>query len=352
MDKLQLIEQELAYWNTERLKLLHPLRQLFWECTLNCNLSCLHCGSDCTKDSFKKEMPLDDFLPVLDEIKKHQPKTKTIVFTVGGEPLLRKDLVECGKAITGKGFYWGLVTNGHLLDKNMMVSLSNAGLRSLSIDLDGLEREHNWLRNNDYSFDRVYNAIQYIKEAPCLSWDVITCVNNRNIDCLDELKSMLVEAGVSRWRLFTIVPMGRAKNNPDLLLADGNFRKLMDFIVQTRKEGRIKLSYACEGYLGNYEGLVRDYHFSCRSGLTVASIRSNGDISGCLSIRNDYNQGNIYTDSFWDVWNNRFELYRNREWKQEGICESCDAFKFCQGNGMHLRDENGHLMRCHYQILK
>ena len=24
----------------------HPLRQLFWECTLRCNLHCLHCGSD------------------------------------------------------------------------------------------------------------------------------------------------------------------------------------------------------------------------------------------------------------------------------------------------------------------
>ena len=25
----------------------HPLRQLFWECTLRCDLKCRHCGSDC-----------------------------------------------------------------------------------------------------------------------------------------------------------------------------------------------------------------------------------------------------------------------------------------------------------------
>ena len=25
---------------------LHPLDYIFWECTLRCNLSCLHCGSD------------------------------------------------------------------------------------------------------------------------------------------------------------------------------------------------------------------------------------------------------------------------------------------------------------------
>lgn len=27
----------------------HPLKQLFWECTLRCNLHCRHCGSDCKK---------------------------------------------------------------------------------------------------------------------------------------------------------------------------------------------------------------------------------------------------------------------------------------------------------------
>ncbi len=73
MDKLQLIGRELAYRNTERLKITHPLRQLFWECTLNCNLSCLHCGSDCRKERHTGEMPLADFLPVLDEIILHQP---------------------------------------------------------------------------------------------------------------------------------------------------------------------------------------------------------------------------------------------------------------------------------------
>jgi hypothetical protein len=29
----------------------HPLRTLFWECTMRCNLDCRHCGSDCKSDS-------------------------------------------------------------------------------------------------------------------------------------------------------------------------------------------------------------------------------------------------------------------------------------------------------------
>ena len=63
MNRLQYVERELAFWNTEKLKITHPLRQLFWECTLNCNLSCLHCGSDCKKEARMSEMPLADFYP-------------------------------------------------------------------------------------------------------------------------------------------------------------------------------------------------------------------------------------------------------------------------------------------------
>ena len=46
----------------------HPLRQLFWECTLRCNLNCRHCGSDCKKTAHTPDMPKEDFLRVLDSV--------------------------------------------------------------------------------------------------------------------------------------------------------------------------------------------------------------------------------------------------------------------------------------------
>lgn len=51
MNQLQKIDLERAYWQRERLKLPHPLRQLFWECTLRCNLACRHCGRWITTSS-------------------------------------------------------------------------------------------------------------------------------------------------------------------------------------------------------------------------------------------------------------------------------------------------------------
>ena len=331
--------------------MIYPLRQLFWEVTLKCNMSCLHCGSDCLKISDQEDMPLEHFLPVLDEIRSKQPNTRSVVFTVGGEPLVRPDILRCGREISLHGFYWGMVSNAMLIDGPMMKALSANGLCSLAIDIDGTPEHHNWLRQSDNSFDRAYNAIEYIREAPHLVWDVITCVNSRNLPHLHELKRMLLDAGVKKWRCFTIVPMGRAKGKDDLQLNDEELRELMDFIAATRAEGKINLSYACEGYLGDYELKVRQHHFKCQAGINTASVRIDGDISGCLSIRSDYHQGNIYRDSFWDVWQNRFEKYRNHDWMKTGKCADCGVFDKCLGNGMHLRDDKGEVMTCHYKRL-
>jgi radical SAM protein with 4Fe4S-binding SPASM domain len=104
--------------------------------------------------------------------------------------------------------------------------------------------------------------------------------------------------------------------------------------------------------LGGYETEVRDHFYMCNAGVTVASIRVNGDISGCTSVRGNYAQGNIYRDSFWDVWQNRFQPFRNREWTKTEECKECKVWEFCRGGGMHLRDDEGKLMYCHYNMLK
>ena len=94
--------------------------------------------------------------------------------------------------------------------------------------------------------------------------------------------------------------------------------------------------------------VVRDRPFRCDAGLTVASILADGGISGCLSIRSNYRQGNIATDSFWDVWQNRFQLFRDRAWMHTGHCAHCQMLRYCDGNAMHLRDEDGRLTLCNY----
>lgn len=332
----------------QKMKKQHTLQQLFWECTLKCNLHCQHCGSDCKTNAVADDMPLADFLPVLDDLSTHVDPQRVLVVTTGGEPLVRPDIVECGREITRRGYMWGMVSNGMLLTGEKLDQLMDAGLKTIAISLDGFEDEHNWMRGHHQSFERAVNAIKALVHRDIL-WDVITCVNQRNISRLEDFKEFLLSIGVRQWRIFTVFPAGRAKENDELQLTSEQFRDVMDFIVHTREEGRIDLSYSCEGFLGRYEYEVRDYSFFCQAGINVASVLNDGSISGCLSIRSNYHQGNIYHDNFWEVWTHKFVPYRQREWTRTEACADCDMWRYCEGNGMHLRDANGHLTACNFK---
>ena len=113
----------------------------------------------------------------------------------------------------------------------------------------------------------------------------------------------------------------------------------------------MSVSYACEGFVGRYEWKVRDGFYGCQAGITVASVLIDGSISACTSIRSRFYQGNIYRDNLWEVWENRFESYRNREWAHQGTCAHCKMWRYCEGNGMHLHDEDGRLLTCHLKRL-
>lgn len=331
---------------------LHPLRTLFWECTLRCNMSCRHCGSDCKVAPAVKDMPAEDFLKVIDSITPHVDTHKTFIIFTGGEALLRSDLEEVGKELYRRECPWGVVTNGFLLDEKRLQSLMASGMHSITISLDGFEQQHNWIRRHPQSFEKATEAIRLLVKQKNLLWDIVTCVNPQNYIQLREFKEYLVSLGVPAWRLFSIFPMGRAANDPELQLTDEQFKGILDFIKESReKDSRIDVSYACEGFLGGYEQKVRDHFFFCRSGVEVASIRCDGAISGCTSVRSHMDQGNIYRDDFWEVWQNRFQVMRDRRWAKKDQCKDCKVWRYCEGSGLHLYDDNGRLLTCHYNRL-
>jgi len=331
---------------------VHDLNYLFWECTLRCSLSCVHCGSDCTRDSTVPDMPKEDFLKILDLIAPHVDPHKVIVAITGGEPLMRTDLEECGGEISARGFPWGCVTNGWAMTQERLDAMLAAGLRSITISLDGLEESHDWFRGRKLSFQRALHAIEMVARSSITIFDIATCAHGKSFDELCQIRDLLIERGVKRWRLFTVFPKGRAAHNPDLQISDRQFYELFQFIKETRREGNIRASYGCEGFLGGFEMDVRDTFFACMAGTHIGSVLVDGSISACPSLRADYIQGNIYKDNFWEVWNTRYQRMRNRAWTKTGACASCKVYKWCKGNGLHLRDEHtGELLTCHYNRL-
>ena len=344
---------ELERMRRKNLQQLHPLQQLFWESTLRCNVHCLHCGSDCSSSEVTPDMPAEDFLRVIDQsVTPHVDPHKVLIIISGGEPLMRKDLAQVGTALKQRGYPWGMVTNGLALTEKRFKELLAAGLRSMAISFDGLELDHNWLRQHPLAFEGATRAIKLAAATPSLTWDVVTCVNQRTINQLDEMQEYLWSIGVRNWRLITIDPMGRAAENPELILTPEQHCQLLDYIREKRKQG-LHISYSCEGFMPEYEMDIRDHLFHCAAGVSIASILIDGSISACTSVRGKYYQGNVYHDDFWEVWENGFKPYRNRQWmKQLEPCNDCKLWRYCEGGGMHLRREDGELMLCHNNKLQ
>ncbi len=295
-------------------------------------------------------MPAEDFLRVTEEIAKVQNAGDITVVLTGGEPLLRQDLARIGLMLRQQGFRWGMVSNGYNLTASRLNELLNAGLGAVTVSLDGLAEDHDWLRQKPGSHRRALESIRLIAGQSRLNSDVVTCVNKRNIMSLPDVRNQLAGTGLKNWRLFTISPIGRAAREPDLQLDDKQFRYLMDFIVTSRKrKDSPQASFSCESYIGSYEGVARDGFFFCRAGIHIGSILADGSISACPNIDRALVQGNIYRDDFNNVWENRFKPFRERSWNRVDQCSACKHYRYCEGGGMHEWDyEARKLRRCNY----
>ena len=331
---------------------VHELNYLFWECTTRCNLHCRHCGSDCTVNSREKDMPLADFLAAIDTIPTtHRPKGFSIVLT-GGEPLLRPDIDQVGRELLRRRMPWGMVSNGWFYDQAMQDRLLAAGMGALTISLDGIGQSHDWMRGHAGSYERALRAIRLAAACKRIHFDVVTCVNRRTINELDAIYDILLDAGVPQWRLFTIIPIGRAAADPEMHLTDAETKALMEFIEAKRREGGpMEVTFSCEGFLGRYDKTVRPSRFFCRAGINVASVLIDGRICACPNVdRDTFSQGSIYQDNFYEVWNTRFREFRDRNWARTGPCADCPVWKDCLGNGMHNHHgPDRRLLTCHYK---
>lgn len=344
------------YCETQREK--HSLTYLFWECSLKCNLGCQHCGSSCGPERIDKdELTTEEIKKGFYSIAKDFSPKQIIIAVTGGEPLLRKDIFEVMEYASKLGFSWGMVTNGTLITPEIISRMKSAKMSTISVSLDGLEKNHNWLRNSKDAFEKTVNGIKLLVGAKSFGVvEIITCVNQNNIGELDEIYELCIKLGVDRWRMFSISPIGRAKNNPKLFLNGQQAHHLIKYIRNKRQEkkNKLKVSFCDEGFLGlEYEGETRDQLFYCWAGISVGSILYNGDVGACPILPREHTrQGNIRKDRFSEIWNNKFELFRDRNWKKSGDCKNCSWWEFCEGNSLHLWNfDDNKLMLCNYNLI-
>ncbi len=105
--------------------------------TTRCNLPCPTCFADANRS--------DNWEPDINEIRKRLrgfSGDKPIVYLIGGEPTLRKDLPEIIAMLVTEGFTPKLVTNGlKIADPEYLKTLHRAGLQWVFLQFDGFRKD-------------------------------------------------------------------------------------------------------------------------------------------------------------------------------------------------------------------
>jgi len=317
----------------------HDLQDLFWECTLTCNAKCKHCGSNAENKKYDDELTTAEIKDAFSQIAKDMNPKKIFIMVTGGEPLTRKDLCEVMSYASDLGFHWGLVTNGMLFSDENIQQLKNAGLKTMSVSIDGIGKTHDEFRGVNGSYEKIIENIGKLTHANFLKHlQVTTSFHKGNIGELEQLYEVMSKLKLSSWRIGIVDPIGRVKENRSILLDGKGIKRILDFIKKKNKTGNLFITYSCPGFLGlDYEKHTRGYYFNCRTGINIASILHNGDLFVCPNVagRNELKQGNIRVDNFADIWKNKYTEFRTQNRTKCDYCAKCEHWEYCLGGAYH-----------------
>ena len=318
----------------------YELRTLFWEATLKCNAYCSFCGSRCG-DVRQDEADGDTVVRMFRRVAEAYEPSRIMVNVTGGEPLLRSDLFSVMEKVNELGFSWGMVTNGSLITEEIVSYMKQTGMKTISISLDALGEAHNRIRKLNRGFERIVRAIRLLKEADFLDeLQITTVVTKKNLRLLPEMYAYFRKLPVDSWRLAPVDPIGRARENKDIMLDAGELGQLLDFMDEIQFDEKLQVMTSCSHYLGNKDTLYRNHPFRCETGKNVASILADGSIYVCPNVprRPELIQGNIQTDDFVKCWEEGFQWFRDEKNKCAAACKTCPEWERCKGDCTHTWD--------------
>ncbi|HDL03115.1 MAG TPA: radical SAM protein [candidate division Zixibacteria bacterium] len=304
-----------------------------WEITFACNMRCLHCGTAAGKMR-PDELTTEEAFNLIDEMA--ELGTVGIILS-GGEPLLRRDWRKMTERITHNNIKVGIITNGYAVTKEVVDDFERLGMSTVGVSFDGTEKTHNYIRQRDDSWSRALNAMRLMTENGNVRYEAVTQVSNINFGELDQIRDQLIDVGCPMWRIQMTTSTGRMNENRDLVLSFDNFPRLVDQCLEYKEDTRINFDvgenigyYGCKG-----QELWNDRRYlGCFAGTRVLGIESNGDIKGCLSMPEEFVEGNIRDSSLTEIWNNPDGFAYNRKFTRdlaEGECHDCKYLPLCRG---------------------
>jgi 12,18-didecarboxysiroheme deacetylase len=322
-----------------------------WNMTRRCNLKCIHCYSNSADIDYPDELTTEEGKKLIDDLAAFG--SPVILFS-GGEPLIRKDLLELAQYATKKGMRAVISTNGTLITKDIAAKLQKIGLSYVGVSLDGLEKTHDRFRGKKGAFAAAIEGIRNCREAG-IKVGIRFTVNKHNLADVKDMFDLLRKEKIERLCFYHLVYAGRGSKLRNEDLTHEQTRELIDLIAaETKKmfdDGLSPEILTVDNHAdGPYLYLKIKKEDPERAGeilelLEMNEGNSSGVGIGCVSW-----DGEVYPDQFWrnqslgnvrnrpfsQIWTDEKNelLMKLKEKKKHvhGRCAGCLWLNVCAGN--------------------
>jgi len=281
---------------------------------------------------------------------------KIFLDLIGGEPLMRSDIIDLIKISTSHGLTTTTCTNGYLLDMDMVKRLYDTGLNRLSISLDGMnEQTHDMIRAQPGSYRRIMQALEYLSKFTSFQSEefrvcIQTIIMQHNLKEIVELAHWVNESnvicGINYMAVsepfFLPAQVQTWYEHPsykDLWPQDtAAVHAVIDELIRLKtQEGYLKIVNpvsqlkAFKPYFENPARFVKKV--SCGYCNFALNVNYNGDVTFCYRLGTI---GNIYEDDIKDMWySQRADQLRE---KMKKCDKNCNFLINC--SGLDLRNES------------
>lgn len=319
-----------------------PPRLIAWELTAGCNLACKHCRGASTSQVPEGELNTKEAKHFIDEIVE---MGNPILILSGGEPLVRKDIYELAHYGTEKGLRVALATNGTLVNAEVAKKLLEAGIKRVSVSLDGATAEsHDEFRCVPGAFNGSMKGIEALKNAG-IGFQINTTITKRNVDEIPRILKMAEEIGAEALHIFLLVPTGRGKELKNEEIAPVEYERILNWFYEQQKSTKIQLKATCAPHYfrimrqrAKKEGVeisVKTHGYEamtkgCLGGTGFCFVSSIGEVYPCGYL--PALAGNIKQQPFREIWDNAqvFRDLRDTS-KLKGKCGRCEFKEVCSG---------------------
>ena len=223
-----------------------------WNLTYRCNLACEHCYLDAGgapqvgTENFadRSELGTDECFRVIDEIAAFAPECLTIL--TGGEPLLRRDILEIVRRASERGLWVVVGTNGVSITENVARRLAEAGARGLSLSLDALDPDrHDRFRKVRGAWRNTVEGAEILNRTG-LPFIVQTTAGSHNLGELEAIADFAHDRLAAKvWNLYFLVPTGRGQFVSDITPAQYDEVLASLYRIQRKYDRRMLVNAKC-----------------------------------------------------------------------------------------------------------